>query len=775
YGQVVDSFIPSRVSKEGKKSDFVRFIKSFNDKPVMVIGEECFADKNLDFTLVAKVKNFESIPNLRVICKKEGFENLTIRYLGVEDRVIWVDVEGIPFVAWTHNTFKKIASKWGELLFVKDLNDNNLWRKRMYVITKIEEFIMETFKKFIKGTMSMIRAREIIGWNPEFILDDDVSISEGKDSEDSGSFVDIFSGVQGQEDANLFNEKNHIVNNEEKSADPFNIYGFRNVVEEVNNENSKGDNEVNGVECPQSNNSVTHEGARSVEENHHSKLNNGRHHMASNSRVDSSLPKGQCPQGVWNASNSRLLMIGVYASQEISEKRMLWNYLQGVINRWHGELLKDARKMRKLDRFLVSEGILCQFPGLLGSVLSKHLSDHRPIMLKETSTDYGPIPCKLYHSWLSNESFELLVLLKHKIKSWVHQNRILDNAKRKDVVKNLESIDKQIDQHGGLKDLLTSRRDLWKKLTDIDVNNGKDLAQKAKVKWAIEGDESSKFFHGIVNKKGNKWLLEAFLLMKFFRGVDVDSRKLSWFSWDKVIAGKEVGGLGMYSFYVMNRYLLFKWIWRFKTNPDALWALIIKAIHEKWIECGILKEKFPQLFALEINKQATVFDKLQVGVLSSFRRDPKGGAECTKMEELLSLINSVEFSAEPDIWNWSLSSDGIFSVSSARIHVDEGLCIMEGPHTRWHNMSLRGLDIPSISCPVCLVGVKTYDHLLFSCSTTSYIIAHILVWWELPFIELSSFLDWKSWFDGLKLKHELKAFIEATFFCLMVGYIEFLK
>ena len=44
--------------------------------------------------------------------------------------------------------------------------------------------------------------------------------------------------------------------------------------------------------------------------------------------------------------------------------------------------------------------------------------------------------------------------------------------------------------------------------------------------------------------------LEA-IRSKFFRGVDVDSRKIAWFSWDKVIASKEVGGLGMSSFYAM--------------------------------------------------------------------------------------------------------------------------------------------------------------------------------------------------------------------------------
>nr|GFA52644.1 RNA-directed DNA polymerase, eukaryota [Tanacetum cinerariifolium]GFB31392.1 RNA-directed DNA polymerase, eukaryota [Tanacetum cinerariifolium] len=29
----------------------------------------------------------------------------------------------------------------------------------------------------------------------------------------------------------------------------------------------------------------------------------------------------------------------------------------------------------------------------------------------------------------------------------------------------------------------------------------KDSFQKSKIKWAIEGDENSKFFHGIINKK----------------------------------------------------------------------------------------------------------------------------------------------------------------------------------------------------------------------------------------------------------------------------------
>ncbi|GJX86494.1 hypothetical protein Tco_0337268 [Tanacetum coccineum] len=43
-----------------------------------------------------------------------------------------------------------------------------------------------------------------------------------------------------------------------------------------------------------------------------------------------------------------------------------------------------------------------------------------------------------------------------------------------------------------------------KLLADIDHRKLKDLRQKAKLKWAVEGDENSNFFHGIINSRHNK-------------------------------------------------------------------------------------------------------------------------------------------------------------------------------------------------------------------------------------------------------------------------------
>nr|GEV11288.1 RNA-directed DNA polymerase, eukaryota [Tanacetum cinerariifolium] len=49
--------------------------------------------------------------------------------------------------------------------------------------------------------------------------------------------------------------------------------------------------------------------------------------------------------------------------------------------------------------------------------------------------------------------------------------------------------------------MLLTRMELSRKLYDIKQLESADFVQKSKVKWAIEGDENSKFFHGLINKK----------------------------------------------------------------------------------------------------------------------------------------------------------------------------------------------------------------------------------------------------------------------------------
>nr|GFC43991.1 RNA-directed DNA polymerase, eukaryota, reverse transcriptase zinc-binding domain protein [Tanacetum cinerariifolium] len=93
----------------------------------------------------------------------------------------------------------------------------------------------------------------------------------------------------------------------------------------------------------------------------------------------------------------------------------------------------------------------------------------------------------------------------------------------------------------------------------------------------------------------------------FFHGVDPSVRKMMLVKWNNVLASKEMGGLGVSSFYALNRALIFKLIWRFRTQ---------------------------------------------------------GGSEQVQMASLLSLLEGLILPNMIDRWMWSISEDEGFSVSS---------------------------------------------------------------------------------------------------------------
>nr|GEW77972.1 RNA-directed DNA polymerase, eukaryota [Tanacetum cinerariifolium] len=166
---------------------------------------------------------------------------------------------------------------------------------------------------------------------------------------------------------------------------------------------------------------------------------------------------------------------------------------------------KHASKMSKFDRFLVSQGMLDLFPNLTGLILHRHLSDHRPILLKETHVDYGPTPFRLYHSWFLEDDFDFgiedswnndgisasnsMILLKNKLKFLKQRLKEWSSIKirnkdhdRKVIQDSLIEIDLRLDKGNGLPDDLTKRANLFRDLKDIDHKDYIDLAQKAKIK-----------------------------------------------------------------------------------------------------------------------------------------------------------------------------------------------------------------------------------------------------------------------------------------------------
>ena len=96
----------------------------------------------------------------------------------------------------------------------------------------------------------------------------------------------------------------------------------------------------------------------------------------------------------------------------------------------------------------------------------------------------------------------------------------------------------------------------------------------------------------------------------------------------------------------------------------------------------------------------------------------------------------VDLGSGPDTCIWSLDISGLFSVGVTRRYIDAQLLPTLPTSTRWSttlprkvnvfmwrllldrlphrvNLSARGLEINSISCPVCDGFMESSDHLFF--------------------------------------------------------------
>nr|GFB55027.1 RNA-directed DNA polymerase, eukaryota [Tanacetum cinerariifolium] len=65
----------------------------------------------------------------------------------------------------------------------------------------------------------------------------------------------------------------------------------------------------------------------------------------------------------------------------------------------------------------------------------------------------------------------------------------------------------------------------------------------------------------------------------FFIGAGPSEKNITWVAWNQVLASKEKGGLGVSSFFALNRALLLKWVWRFVSQDGSLWYHVIQAIY----------------------------------------------------------------------------------------------------------------------------------------------------------------------------------------------------
>ncbi|GJR77635.1 RNA-directed DNA polymerase, eukaryota [Tanacetum coccineum] len=378
---------------------------------------------------------------------------------------------------------------------------------------------------------------------------------------------------------------------------------------------------------------------------------------------------------------------------------------------------------------------------------------------------------------------------------------------------------------------LSARLSKWK-LKSLSIGGRLTLIKSVLSSLPLYYMSSFKVPKGVLSK------MES-IRRNFFNGVENAEKKMSLIGWNKILASKKNGGLGVSSFFAYNRALLFKWIWRFLANGASLWSRFISAIYgirgaldnsssysrrspwldivnevrklaskgidllslvkkkvgngeatsfwnDVWLGDFPLKQTYPRLYFLELDKHVSVASKLRANsLISSFRRSPRSGIEEEQLLLLISNTSSVILPNISDRWSWLLDPSGDFSVKSTREFIDDSMLPKTDVPTRWVksipikinifawrvsldklptrlNLSLRGLDIPSIICPLCSIAVESTSHLLFSCQLARQLMIKVVHWWELEYQDFHSYEDWLLWFKNLRVSKRLKDVFEGV-------------
>ncbi|GJS00006.1 RNA-directed DNA polymerase, eukaryota [Tanacetum coccineum] len=530
------------------------FAPSF-DIPTVVLDDSCIISRDLSHHVMGKVKDPNSIPNLQITLFKEGFPEVLLSYLGglwvlleldsvvikskllqhtgvnswfeklqdavhdfvSEERIVWVDIEGIPLNLWSRETFVKLGEKWGETLDIEENSCYSFARKRLVVNT---QYIPRTMNPLLVLIVTMLAKH----------LSDDEQVIESDEERVSESSFGVNPSPQ-----NISLSKNDSKVDDHHSGDPFGLYDLlkkphKEVVEDLDPSLSHPpgftpefpQQEFNHNNVPKKENTTDpvlenvfsskvhskvfnfsqeildkdHSSGSASSNFSHNESNGGSILGAMEDMIRIGQSMGYDMEGcskdmeriiasdsvgnsggilcVWEASifnkdnvtisdnfialygtwlptNSKVLIVVIYAPQSNVLKRSLWDYISVLISRWKGETLMmgDFNEVRSADeRFgsLFDQSGACDFNQFISSSASWRLR------------------------W----------------KLTLHVDKNISQAGTKiSISDDLTNIDKELDRGVVSDELLTKRMDLNRKLHDLKLMEVKDYAQKAKIRKAV--------------------------------------------------------------------------------------------------------------------------------------------------------------------------------------------------------------------------------------------------------------------------------------------------
>ncbi|GKC32087.1 hypothetical protein Tco_1039381, partial [Tanacetum coccineum] len=248
--------------------------------------------------------------------------------------------------------------------------------------------------------------------------------------------------------------------------------------------------------------------------------------------------------------------------------------------------------------------------------------------------------------------------------------------------------DKKVDQ-----ELLNKRIHVMNSLQDLEKLEMSEIAQKVKINWSIEGDENSRFFHGMLNKKRNQHAIRGILTEGIWIQ-DPNSVKNEFLSHFKERFDSPCSSRLMLDVVFPNRL-------NAKQNLDLERNVSNEEIKRAVWDCGIDKSPGPDGFTFGFYRR--YWDTIKKDVVNAVHyfftvgTFPKGGnasfiALIPKMQDANWRVgNGLEMNFWEDVWMgdkkfksrfprvYALESDKKITVATKMNHNDVGFSLRRLP------------------------------------------------------------------------------------------------
>ncbi|PWA60030.1 RNA-directed DNA polymerase, eukaryota, Reverse transcriptase zinc-binding domain protein [Artemisia annua] len=413
--------------------------------------------------------------------------------------------------------------------------------------------------------------------------------------------------------------------------------------------------------------------------------------------------------------------------------------------------------------------------------LPRELSDHCPLLLTLVDSNFGAKPFRWFNSWLDRVGCEEEVIkvledhsyggppdialnnklkrLRDVLKSWLKKTQNKEAEDSKNMKEEIERIEKLMEERDLEEEEVWVWEECKKGLLQLNLSKSKDLQQKSRVRWAMQGDDNTAFFHGMIEG----------LMKNFLWAASNENRRMHWVSWDVVTTSKADGGLGISKLSDVNLALIAKWAWRFTINPNSLWRRLIVSIHGgrgKWVFLplktslkGCWKAIVVTVGRIKLqHKGMDNYVRGKVGTGSDinfcWRRGPRSVEELSDLRDLLELVGSQSLSNQKDKWSWGIGDGEEFTVANMKKTLRKDRDTHRDFCMRWESwiplkvnlhmwraemdriptrlaLVRRGVNIQDVSCVNCDTGDESSMHTFTGCGITVIVWSFVERWCRL--------------------------------------------